>query len=140
MAQAFADQVGNIGKIVVAILSAVFVTILLVAGNTMAQSVRERTQELGVLKAIGFGNEQVLLLVLGESMLLAGIAGGLGLALGWLMVGRGDPTGGFLPVFYFPNDSLAVGALLVLGLGVAAGLLPALAAMRLRTVDALRRG
>ncbi len=140
MAQSFADQVGNIGKIVVAILAAVFVTILLVAGNTMAQSVRERTQELGVLKAIGFTDAQVLLLVLGESMLLAGVFGGIGLGLGYLIVSQGDPTGGFLPIFYFPTPALLVGALLILGLGVAAGLLPAIGAMRLRTVDALRRG
>ena len=58
--QAFAKQVGNIGAIMVAILSAVFFTILLVAGNTMAQAVRERTEELGVLKALGFANGQVL--------------------------------------------------------------------------------
>ncbi|HEY0550773.1 MAG TPA: ABC transporter permease, partial [Verrucomicrobiae bacterium] len=65
--QGFAQQMGDLGTILVAILSAVFFTILLVAGNTMAQSVRERTGELGVLKALGFSNGRVLALVLVES-------------------------------------------------------------------------
>jgi putative ABC transport system permease protein len=139
-AQSFANQMGNIGAIVTFVLVAVFFTILLVAGNTMAQAVRERTQEIGVLKALGFGNGQVLAMVLGESLLMTAVAGGLGLALGWALVSQGDPTGGFLPIFFFPPEDLALGVALVLGLGLAAGALPALGAMRLRTVDALRRG
>src|SRR5262249_45497248 len=81
-----AEQMGNIGAIVVAILSAVFFTILLVVGNTMAQSVRERVSELGVLKAIGFTDAQVLGLVLAESLLVSIIGGAIGIALGWLFV------------------------------------------------------
>ncbi|HUO85100.1 MAG TPA: FtsX-like permease family protein [Thermoanaerobaculia bacterium] len=137
--QAFADQVGDIGAIVTAILSAVFFTILLVAGNTMAQAVRERTRELGVLKALGFSGLQVLGLVIAESMILALLGGGIGLGLGWLLVSRGDPTGGALPLFFFPPDDLLLGIGLVLLLGIVAGLLPALQAMRLNTVEALRR-
>jgi len=140
MAQGFANQVGNVGMIIVAILSAVFFVILVVVFNTMAQSVRERTQELGVLKAVGFSNGEVLALVLGESLLLAVIAGGIGLALGYAMVSQGDPTNGFLPIFFFPPEQLLVGAALIVGLGLASGVLPAVQAMRLRTVDALRRG
>jgi putative ABC transport system permease protein len=138
-AQGFANQMGNIGAIVTAILSAVFFTILLVAGNTMAQTVRERTQELGVLKALGFSNAEVLAMVLGESCLLAGTAGLIGLGLGFALAAGGDPTGGYLPNFMFPAKDLLLGAALILLLGVAAGALPALQAMRLRTVDALRR-
>ena len=106
----------------------------------MAQSVRERTQELGVLKAVGFTNAGVLALVLGESLLLAAIAGGFGLGLGYTLVSQGDPTNGFLPIFFFPPKALIVGVALILGLGLVADLLPALQAMRLRTVEALRRG
>jgi putative ABC transport system permease protein len=138
--QAFADQMGNIGAIVTAILAAVFFTILLVAGNTMAQSVRERIHELGVLKALGFDSPQVLALVLAESCLLALLGGGLGLTLAWHLIALGDPTGGALPIFYFPVPALVTGAALALALGLAAGLLPALQALRLRPVDALRRG
>jgi putative ABC transport system permease protein len=65
--QGFANQVGDIGFIMMSIIAAVFFTILLVAGNTMAYAVRERTNELAVLKAIGFTDRGVMGLVLGES-------------------------------------------------------------------------
>ena len=100
--QGWASQIGNIVLIVAAILGAVFFTILLVTGNTMAQAVRERTGELGVLKAIGFTNGQIVALVLAESCLLTVLGGALGLGLAWLMISRGDPTGGLLPLFFFP--------------------------------------
>lgn len=138
--QSWAKQVGDIGRIITAILTAVFFTILLVAGNTMAQSVRERTEELGVLKAVGFTHRQVLRLVLAESCLLAGLGAALGLTLGYLLVAGGDPTGGALPVFYFPPEDVARGGGLGLLLGLASGVLPALQAMRLQVAEALRRG
>jgi putative ABC transport system permease protein len=136
----WARQIADIGTIIKAILSAVFFTILLVAGNTVAQSVRERTQELGVLKALGFTNAQVLGLVLAESCLLAGLGGGLGLGLAWMLIARGDPTHGALPVFYFPVRDLIAGLGLALGLGLATGLVPAWQAMRLGIAEALRKG
>lgn len=137
--QAFANQVGNIGAIVTAILTAVFFTILLVAGNTMAQTVRERTSELGVMKAIGFSDGLVLGFVIAESCLIALLGGAIGLAIGWLAISAGDPTHGALPRFFFPPRDLIAGIILVLLLGVVTGLLPAIQAMRLNTVDALRR-
>ncbi|MGH9460861.1 MAG: ABC transporter permease [Vicinamibacteria bacterium] len=137
--QGFAEQVGNIGAIMVAILAAVFFTILLVAGNTMAYAVRERTGELAVLKAVGFTDGQVLGLVLAEAVALACLGGFLGLGLGWFLISLGDPTNGALPIFYFPPRSIVLGVLLVLALGLAAGILPALQAGRLRIADALRR-
>ena len=135
----FAEQMGNIGAIVQAVLAAVFFTILLVAGNTMAQAVRERTSELGVMKAIGFSDAQVLSFVLFESLLIAIVGGGIGLALGSLFVAQGDPTGGALPVFFFPPAAQVMGIVFVILLGVIAGALPAFQAMRLNAVDALRR-
>lgn len=137
--KAFADQMGNIGAIVRAILTAVFFTILLVAGNTMAQSVRERVSELGVMKAVGFTDLQVLLFILGESLLIAVVGGAIGLLLGWMAIAAGDPTNGALPVFIFPAADLVVGIVFVLLLGMITGLLPAVQAMRLNTVEALRR-
>ncbi|HZI63149.1 MAG TPA: FtsX-like permease family protein [Thermoanaerobaculia bacterium] len=139
LAQSFADQIGDIGEIIAWILAAVFFTLLVVAGNTMAQSVRERTNELAVLKTLGFTNRAVLGLVLAESCLIALVGGVLGLGLGALAIEAGDPTGGFLPVFYFPGRDVALGALYVLALGFAAGLVPALQAMQMRIADALRR-
>jgi putative ABC transport system permease protein len=140
MAQSFANQVGSIGTIITAILGAVFFTLLLVAGNTMAQSVRERTGELAVLKTLGFSRGQVLGLVLAESCLLALLGGGLGIAVAWgLITVLGDPTHGQLPVFYFPGPYITLGAALAVLLGLVTGALPAVRAMRLRIVDALRR-
>lgn len=139
LVQGFADQMGDIGAILRAILAAVFFTLLLVTGNTMAQAVRERTAELAVLKTLGFANRRVVALVLAESVLMAGLGGAAGLALGLLLVGGGDPTGGFLPLFYVPERDIAAGAGYVLLLGLGSGILPALRAMRLRIVDALRR-
>lgn len=138
--EGFAKQVGDIGAIMVAILVAVLFTMMLVAANTMAQSVRERTSEMGVLKTLGFSNHSILALVLGESMLIAVLGGWLGLLVAWLIVRQGDPTGGMLPIFVLPSRDVALGAVTVVGLGVLAGLQPAFSAVRLRITDALRRG
>jgi putative ABC transport system permease protein len=137
--EGFAKQVGDIGAIMVAILVAVLFTMLLVAANTMAQSVRERTSEVGVLKTLGFSNTAILVLVLTESVLIAVIGGGLGLLVAWLFVQQGDPTGGMLPIFVLPSRDVAIGGVLIVGLGLVAGVLPAWNAMQLRITDALRR-
>jgi putative ABC transport system permease protein len=105
----------------------------------MAIAVRERTGELAVLKAVGFSDRFVLLLVLGESLLIATIGGVLGLGLAKLFTLGGDPTRGLLPFFYLPGEAILLGIGFSLVVGAASGLLPALGAMRLRVVDALRR-
>lgn len=136
-AAAWAKQIGNIVFIIAAIMGMVFFTILLVAGNTMAQAVRERSGELGVLKALGFTNVQVLLLVLGESCLIAILGGVLGLGLA-KMVSSHDPTG-MLPFFHLPTRDIVTGVGISVALGLATGLFPALQAMRLQVAVALRR-
>jgi len=138
--EGFAKQVGDIGAIMVAILVAVLFTMLLVAANTMAQSVRERTSEVGVLKTLGFSNGSILALVLGESVLIALIGGAAGLGLAWLIVQQGDPTNGMLPIFMLPGRDVVLGGVLIVVLGLVAGALPAAAAMNLKITDALRRG
>ncbi|MCA9410040.1 MAG: ABC transporter permease [Candidatus Omnitrophica bacterium] len=138
-AQGFVQQMGNIGAMLVAILSAVFFTILLVAGNTMAQSVRERTEELGVLKAMGFSNGLVLSLVLAESCVIALLGGLAGLGVAWAITAGGSPVPDMLPVFFLPKPYLVIGVGLALGLGLIAGIFPAIQAMRLQVADALRR-
>lgn len=137
--EGFAKQVGDIGAIMVAILVAVLFTMLLVAANTMAQSVRERTSEIGVLKTLGFSNTAILALVLGESLLIAVLGGALGLATSWAIVQNGDPTNGMLPIFMLPTRDVWAGAGLIVALGVVAGLWPAINAMNLKITDALRR-
>jgi putative ABC transport system permease protein len=138
--QGWAAQLGNIVLIVSSILGMVFFTILLVTGNTMAQAVRERTGELGVLKAIGFTNAQVVALVLAESCLLTVIGGvaGLGLARAITPV-IAQPLAGLLPMFFLPARALLIGLGLSVALGFVTGIFPALQAMRLRVADALRR-
>ena len=138
--EGFAKQVGDIGSIMIAILAAVLFTMLLVAANTMAQSVRERTSEVGVLKTLGFSNGAILSLVLGESLLIAVLGGTLGLGLSWLIVQRGDPTNGMLPIFILPGRDVAAGAVMIVVLGLIAGALPAINAMNLKITDALRKG
>ena len=137
--EGFAKQIGDIGSIMIAILVAVLFTLLLVVGNTMAQAVRERTSELAVLKTLGFSDVTVLSLVLAESLFVALVGGGLGLLLAWLFVLQGDPTGGRLPAFYLPARDLVLGVVLMVVAGVAAGILPAAGAMRLKITDALRK-
>jgi putative ABC transport system permease protein len=137
--EGFAKQVGDIGAIMVAILVAVLFTMLLVAANTMAQSVRERTSEMGVLKTLGFSNASILALVLGESVLIAVLGGALGLGVSWLIVQQGDPTNGMLPIFILPGRDVAIGAVMIVVLGLIAGALPAFNAMNLKITDALRR-
>ena len=137
--EGFAKQVGDIGAIMISITVAVLFTMILVAANTMAQSVRERTSEVGVLKTLGFSNASILVLVLSESVLIAVIGGGLGLLAAWAFVRQGDPTGGMLPIFILPTRDVVLGGALVVGLGLLAGMLPALNAMNLKITDALRR-
>jgi len=137
--QSFAKQIGDIGLIVTAIMGAVFFTLLLLTGNTMAQAVRERIPELAVLKTIGFSNRSVLGLVLGEAVLLVVIGGLLGLlAAPIAMTAATKMSGGFIQLpSNLPTESWITGLVLMLAFGVLAGALPALRAMRLNIVDAL---
>lgn len=135
----FAKQIGNISLITQLVAAAAILMILLITANTMAQSIRERTGELAVLKTLGFGDGRVLSMVLIESCFIAIVGGLAGLAVSWGLVARGDPTGGFLPMFYFPVRDLIAGVVLVFILGVVSGAFPAWQAGRLRIVDALRR-
>jgi len=137
--EGFAKQIGDIGAIMIAISSVVLFMFGLVAASTMAQSVRERTSELAVLKTLGFTGSAILALVLAESLFIVLVGGGLGLATAWLFVQQGDPTGGLLPIFRLPPRDVAIGVALMLTMGFLAGAAPALGAMRLRITDALRR-
>jgi putative ABC transport system permease protein len=137
--ESFAKQIGDIGSITVAIASTVLFMFGLVAASTMVQSVRERTSELAVLKTVGFTDTRILLLVLAESLFLTLLGGGLGLLAAWAVVQQGDPTGGLLPIFSLPASNIAVGVALMVLMGLVAGSLPAVEAMRLRITDALRK-
>jgi putative ABC transport system permease protein len=137
--EGFAKQIGDIGSIMIAISSTVLFMFGLVAASTMAQSVRERTSELAVLKTLGFSDTSILGLVLTESLFIAFTGGLLGLGLAWLFVQGGDPTRGMLPIFVLPARDVAIGVGLMAVMGIVAGVMPAIAAMRLKITDALRR-
>jgi putative ABC transport system permease protein len=138
-AASFVKQMGNIEFLILTVGGVVFFTLLLVTGNTMAIAVRERIGELAVLKALGFSDRFVLLLVMVESLCVAFVGGALGLLLAKLFSLRGDPTNGILPYFYLPTWAMVSGIGTALLVGVAGGILPAVSAMRLRVVDAIRR-
>jgi len=136
--QAFFKQIGDIGLIVTAVMSAVFFTLLLLAGNTMAQAVRERIPELAVLKTIGFSNRSVLWLVLMESIVLIVTGGAIGLAIATLLIPVvSAASGGAIQLGTVPPATWLLGLALMVGLGVIVGAQPALRAMRLNIVDAL---
>jgi putative ABC transport system permease protein len=136
----FAKQLGNIQLLIMTIGSVVFFTLLLVTGNTMAISIRERTGELAVLKAIGFTDRFVLFFVLSESLVIALIGGLIGLVLAMLAIPFvGGKLNGLLPPLLLSVSMLSFGLGFAVLVGAASGLLPGLGAMRLRVVDALRR-
>ena len=136
--EGFANQMGNIGAIMIWISAAVLFMMLLIAASTMVQSVRERTSEVAVLKTLGFSNGTILSLVLGESVFICLLGGGLGLLLAWVIVQQGDPTGQ-LPIFILQPQAIVAGVALILFMGIMAGLIPALSAMQLKITDGLRR-
>ena len=136
--QSFAKQFADIGLIVTAIMGAVFFTLLLLTGNTMAQAVRERIPELAVLKTIGFSNRSVLWLVLAESILLVMLGGMIGLGIAALLVPAVTAaSGGMIQLPGMLAQTWLTGLLLMLVIGVIVGLLPAVRGMRLNIVDAL---
>ncbi len=137
----FAKQLGDIGFIMTSILSAVFFTIILLTGNTMAQSLRERISELAVLKTLGFTDAKVSAFVLGESILLCVFGSLLGLGLAALMSpALAKSIESNLPGFELHGTTVLLGIATAILLGLLVGMIPALTARRLKIVDALRGG
>jgi putative ABC transport system permease protein len=135
---AFVSQFADIGLIVGAIMAAVFFTLILLTGNTVAQAVRERIPELAVLKTLGFSNRSVLGLVLAEAVLLIVIGGVIGLGIAWIVVGALQASlGSTLPMQSIGAAIWLRGIVLMIGIGLVVGVLPAVRGMRLRIVDAL---
>jgi putative ABC transport system permease protein len=138
--QGFANQMGNIGALLTAIATAVFFTMLLVTANTMGQSIRERLNEIGVMKTIGYSNASVTGLVLGEALLVTALGGAIGLGLAALMsLGMAKAVAQFFPVLGMPPSTYAIGAVLIVLLGGIAAALPCAQAAQLKIVDALRK-
>ena len=133
---------GNIKLFLIAICAAVTFTILLVSGNTMAMSVRERIKEVGILKTLGFNNDAILGIIIGEAITISLLGGVIGLALAAILsVGVGKAAGDTLPQLHDMNVTPVTG---LIGIGVAAfiGLIssfvPAWNAARTNILDSLR--
>jgi putative ABC transport system permease protein len=139
-AASWGKQLGNIKLIIMTIGAVVFLTLLLVTGNTMATAIRERVRELAVFKAIGYSDKFVLWLVLAEGLLIAVLGGTVGLALALaLLPGMSRALAGMLPPLAIHSSDIALGVFFTFLAGLFAAVLPAMSAMRLRVVDALRR-
>ena len=139
-AAGWVKQFGNIEFLILTIGAVVFFTLLLVTGNTMAISVRERIGELAVLKAIGFSDRSVLFFVLAESLTISLVGGLIGLGLAALAIPvLAAALNGLLPTLILSPAILSVGLGTALLVGVISGLLPGIGAMRMRVVNALRR-
>ena len=137
--KAFIEQMGDLGFIILAVVGSAFVTILLIVGNTMMLTVRERTNEIAVLKTIGFTGERIFALIIGESLLLAVIGGLLGVGLSWLIsFGMAQAMSSFGPMTFSLNTALT-SFVLIATLGVLTGFVPAYRAMKLDVVTALGR-
>ena len=138
--QGFANQMGNIGKLLTFVAAAVFFTMLLVTANTMGQAIRERINEIGVMKTLGFSGTGVTLLILAEAILVTALGGFIGLALAALASkGIGAAVAQFFPVLGMPAATWGIGTVLIVLLGGLAALLPCTQAARLKIVDALRK-
>lgn len=139
-AAGWVKQFGNIQKLIISIGIVVFFTLLLVTGNTMAISVRERTCELAVFKAIGYSDRSVLFFVLAEALTIALIGGTVGVCLALIFIPwLSGKLSGLLPSIVLAPPMLVFGILVALFTGILAGILPGWGAMRMRVVNALRR-
>ncbi len=139
MARAFLEQAGDLGFIITAVVGAAFATILLIVGNTMMLTVRERTNEIGVMKTIGFTTNRIFGLILAESMLLALIGGTLGVVAAWLFsFVLAGPLSQFGPVSFTLGTAITAFVLIAL-LGFLTGVIPAYRAMKIDVVTALGR-
>lgn len=138
--RAFAAQFGNIALIISLVVATAFAAILMIVGNTMVMSVRERTREIGVLKTLGFRSSTILAQILAESLLLAIVGAALGLAAA---TGAVAAASRFISGF---GNSMHMSAAVVLGalgwailLGLVTGAIPAWTGMRLQIATALGR-
>ena len=140
--QMFAEMAGDFQWIIVFIGLAVGISLLCVSANAMAMALRERTTEIAVLKAIGFGKGLIVGLILSESILIAGaggLLGAIGIKLFCDAVDLSQYSGGFLPFFYVPWSTAIGGLVVAIAIGVGSGLVPALRASRLSVVNGLRK-
>jgi ABC-type antimicrobial peptide transport system permease subunit len=139
--KAFIDQIGNIGLIIFGVVFMAFFTILIVVGNTMVLAIRERTNEIAVLKTLGFESGRIFKMVLIESCLLAFLGGMLGIGAAYIIVtGASEQMARFLPNLALDQDVLLQALAYMLAMGLITGIAPAISALRLNIITAFSRG
>lgn len=140
LVQNFIARFGDIGTIALAIVAAALIGMLIVTANTMAQSIRERTNELAMLQSLGFSRTRLVLLIFVESLLLTGVGGLIGLGCAWVATTLLGPAAAkVVPGLYFPPQVIASGVVLIVILSLLAAVAPGVRAVRLGIADALRR-
>jgi len=135
----FVSMWGNVPMFVSSIGGGVLLAVLLACINTMLLAARQQTRDVGVMKALGFSNGAMGGTLLAQSLLLAILGGGMGLGFAWLILatlGRGVQS--FIPGLHLRPETVVLGAILTLIVGLLAGIVPAWRASRMRPVDALR--
>ncbi|HMB73334.1 MAG TPA: ABC transporter permease, partial [Gammaproteobacteria bacterium] len=130
-------RVGNMGFAIYLILGAVFLTMILVTGNSMAQAFRERIHEIGLMKTLGFTDRKLFALVLTESLVMLCIGGVIGLSIAWLVVEYAKTE--ITPLFYLSVQNIVIGVTIMVVTGTVIGTVPALQARRLTVIEALSR-
>jgi putative ABC transport system permease protein len=138
----FVSMLGNVQFLITSICSVVIFAIILVAANTMAMSIRERSREIGILKALGFRDNLILSLLLAESVLLAqlgSLVGAFGARALYSAVNLPVLTSGFIQRLYVSPKILAIGLAIGIGVGFVAAGAPAWRASRRPAVEVLRR-
>jgi putative ABC transport system permease protein len=140
--QMFAEMAGDFQWIIVFIGLAVGISLLCVSANAMAMALRERTTEVAVLKAIGFGKPLIIALILAESLMIAGVGGligAIGIKLFCDFVDLSKYTAGMIPFFYVPWSTALGGLVVALAIGAFSGMFPAIQASRLSVINGLRK-
>jgi len=135
----FITMLGDVPSLLQMVGGAVLFAILFAVLNTMIMAGRERTRDIGVLKALGFTNGTTAGLLIAESVAVCGLGAGVGLLLGVLLEsGFQTATAQFIPGFGFDRSTLVLGAGIAFAVGLVSGIVPGLRAARLTTVTALR--
>ncbi len=138
----FAQMIGNVKGLVLSISSVVVFMILLITGNTMAMSIRERSHEIAIFKSLGFQNESLIAMLVGESVLIAvlgGLLGVVGARYLFAAVDLSKVSMGFIRSFQVELPTVALGIAIAIVVGLISGAIPAFHVTRLTVSDGLRR-
>lgn len=137
--KAFIEQIGNLSLILGSVVFAAFFIILVIVGNSMVLAIRERTNEIGVLKTLGFQSSRIFIMVLAEALVLALVSGLLGLGASNMLLAVLSQAPIQLPPLILTDGIIINAVIIMMGLGFVTGIIPAVNALRLNIITALSR-